>query len=191
MNNEKNTKNLSSPGIDQEKVLEKHDKPINNKKSNQTRSFLQDSFKKIGYAVLFLLIGALIVGLAFYLPTQTDLKTARAEVDRLQSIETEHIALVQEHETISARSGVYKTLSDTSMLHVALVNNDLDRIDQYIRYVEEDLKKLSVPNFPDLPSSLSNQFAKVITSTVSNRQKAINELQDFQNDLLLVVDNLE
>lgn len=191
MNNEKNTENLSGLGIDQEKVLEKHDKPTNNKKSSQTRSFLQDSFKKIGYALLFLLIGALIVGLAFYLPTQTDLKTARAEVDRLQSIETEHIALVQEHETISARSGVYKTLSDTSMLHVALVNNDSDRIDQYIRYVEEDLKKLSVPNFPDLPSSLSNQFAKVITSTVSNRQKAINELQDFQNDLLLVVDNLE
>jgi hypothetical protein len=191
MNTEKNNEKITDPKPDQEKALEKQDKSTKNNKSNRTKSFMQDSFKKIGYALLFLLIGALIIGLVLYLPTQTSLKTAQAEVDRLQPIETEYIALIQEHETVIASSGVYKTLSDTSMLHVALVNNDSDRIDQYIRYVEEDLKKLDIPNFPDLPSSLSNQFAKVITSTTSNRPKAINELQDFQNDLLLAVDNLE
>lgn len=184
MNNEINTEKKTDLKPEQEKAPKI-------KRAGQTKSFMRDSIKKIGYALLFLLIGALITGLALYLPTQIKLKTTRAEVDRLQPIETEYIALVQEHEIVSARSGVYKTLSDTSMLHVALGNNDSNRIDQYIRYVEEDLKNLTIPNFPDLPSSLTNQFAKVITSAGSNRPKAINELQDFQNDLLLVVDNLE
>ncbi|MDO9565555.1 MAG: hypothetical protein Q7J15_02275 [Candidatus Desulfaltia sp.] len=191
MDTEKNTEKLTGLGTNQEKTLEKQEIASKNNKSSQTKSFMQDSFKKIGYALLFLLIGALITVLVLYLPTQTGLKAAQAEVDRLQPIETEYLTLVEEHEIVRARSSVYKTLSDTSMLHVALVNNDPNRIDQYIRYVEEDLKNLTVPNFPDLPSSLTSQFAKVTTSAASNHPKAIEELQDFQNDLLLVTDNLE
>lgn len=189
MKTKNNTENSSEQGTAQAKVTENEKAPINNK-TTPTKSFLRNSFNKIGFALIFLLIGALFVGLALYLPAQTNLKSAQTELDRLQPIETEYIALVQEHEIVNARSGVYKALSDTSMLHLALSANDQNRIDQYSGYIEEDLKKLVVPNFPDLPASLSNQFAKVMTSSATNRPKAINELQDFQNDLLAVVDNL-
>jgi len=191
MNAEKNTEKLSELQPEQEKAAEKEEKILKNKKPSQTKAFMQDSLRKIGFALLFFLIGALLIGIALYLPTQTNLKTARAEVDRLQPIEADYLVLVEEHDIIQARSGVYKTLSDTSLLHAALVNNESYRIKQYIRYVEEDLNNLIIPNFPDLPSALINQFAEVTTAAASNHTKAIDKLQDFQSDLLLAIDNLE
>jgi hypothetical protein len=158
---------------------------------SRTKIFMQDSLRKIGFGLLFILIGALVVGIALYLPAQTKLKTAQAEVDRLQPIESDYLVLAENYAIIQARTELYKTLSDTSMLNVALVNNESNRINQYIRYIEEDLKNLTVPNFPDLSSSLIDQFAEVVSIAASNRTKAIDKLGDFQNDLLLVADNLE
>ena len=132
-----------------------------------------------------------MVGIALYLPTQTKLKTAQSEVARLQPIESDYLVLTENYAIIQARTDLYKTLSDTSMLNIALVNNEPNRINQYIRYVEEDLNNLSIPNFPDLSSSLIDQFSEVTSIATSNRTKAIDKLGDFQSDLLLVADNLE
>jgi len=174
-----------------EKVEKKEESKPKSKQPGRTKLFMQDSLRKIGFAVLFTLIGALLIGITLYLPAQTKFKTALTELDRLQPIEAEYQVLVEEQAINQARTGLYKTLSDTSMLHIVLVNNQPNRINQNVRYVEEDLKNLIIPNFPDLPSTLISQFAEVAIIAASNQLKAIEKLGDFQNDLLLAADNLD
>ncbi len=166
-------------------------KPVKDKKSGQKYPFLHTTIKKVGFALLFLLIGALVVGLFLYLPSASALKKAQTELDRLIPIETDYISLQEDYQTASTQADVYKILSNTSLLHIALVDNKTSRINQYIRYVEEDLNKLSILKFPDLPTELSDQFSKVKSHATNDRLKAINELQDFNNDLLLLIDNLK
>jgi len=188
MKTEESTKNLSTEGQNMNGVPKK---PVKDKKSTQKKSFFQTTIKKIGFALLFLLIGALIVVLPLYLPSVSALKKAQSEVERLLPIETEYFALQEDYQIVSTQADVYKILSNTNLLNVALVDNKTNRINQYIRYVEEDLTELSVPKFPDLPAELSAQFSKVKSQTANDRLKAIDELQDFYNDLLLLIDNLE
>ena len=186
-----NSENPSELQPEQETVESTEKLAPKNKVLNRTKSFMHDSLRKIGFSLLFLLIGALVVGIALYLPTQTKLKTAQTEVDRLKPIETEYLVLVENYTVFQARTDLYKTLSDTSMLSVALMNNQSNRINQYIRYVEEDLKNLAIPNYPDLSTSLIDQFFEVTSIVATNSTKAIDKLGDFQNDLLLAADNLE
>jgi hypothetical protein len=191
MNIENKTEIPTDPQAEQAIGENKAETSNKSKGPSRTRIFMQDSLRKIGFALFFFLIGALVVGIALYLPTQTKLKTAQSEVDRLQPIESDYLVLTENYAIIQARTDLYKTLSDTSMLNIALVNNEPNRINQYIRYVEEDLNNLSIPNFPDLSSSLIDQFSEVTSITTSNRTKAIDKLGDFQSDLLLAADNLE
>jgi hypothetical protein len=188
MKTEETTNNLSTEGLKKNDLSEK---PVKNEKSAQKNSFFQATIKKIGFALLFLLIGALIIGLSLYLPSASALKKAQTELDRLIPLETEYISLQEDYQTASTQAGVYKILSNTNLLHIALADNKTSRINQYIRYVEEELNKLSVPKFPDIPAELSAQFSKVKSYAANDRLKAIDELQDFYNDLLLLIDNLE
>ncbi len=188
MKTKETTNNLS---VEEPKKSLVSRKPGNDKKSGEKNPFLQATIKKIGFALLFLLIGALIIVLPLYLPSASALKKAQTEVDRLQPIETEYIALSEDYQTVSIQAGVYKILSNINLLHIALADNKTSRINQYIRYVEEDLNKLSVPKFPDIPNELAAQFSKVKTHAANDRLKAISDLQDFYNDLLLLIDNLE
>ena len=165
-------------------------KPVKDKKSGQKNQFFLTTIKKIGFAFLLLLIGALVVVLSLYLPSASALKNARSELDRLMPMEAEYTSLQEDYQTASTQAGVYKILSNTSLLHIALVDNNTSRINQFIRYIEEDLNKLSVPKFSDLPTDLSTQFSKVKSHVADDRLKAIDELQDFYNDLLLLIDNL-
>jgi len=166
-------------------------KPSSVKNNGEKKSFLQSTIKKIGFALLFLFIGALVIVLSLYLPTANALKTAQTELDRLIPLEAEHISLQDEYQTASTQAGVYKILSNTNLLHIALGENKSSRINQYIRYVEEDLNGLNVPKFPNLPAELSVQFSKVKSHAADDRLKAIDELRIFNNDLLLLIDNLE
>ena len=187
MKTEESTNNLSAEDLKKSDVSTK---PVKDKKSGQKNQFFLTTIKKIGFALLLLLIGALVVVLSLYLPSASALKKAQSELDRLIPIEAEYTSLQEDYQTASTQAGVYKILSNTSLLHIALVDNNTSRINQYIRYIEEDLNKLSVPKFPDLPTDLSAQFSKVKSHTADNRLKAIDELQDFYNDLLLLIDNL-
>ena len=188
MKNEETTNSLPAESSNKSDVSEKQAKK---KKSEQKNLFLQTTIKKVGFALLFLLIGALTVGLFLYLPSASALKKAQTELDRLLPMETEYIALQEDYQTASTQADVYKILSNTYLLHIALSDNKTSRINQYIRYMEEDLSKLSVPKFPDLSTELSDQFSKVKSYAMGDRLKAIDELQDFNNDLLLLIDNLE
>jgi hypothetical protein len=188
MKTEEITNNLSAEDLNKNEVS---GKPVKEKKPGQKNQFFQTTIKKTGFALLFLLIGALVVVLSLYLPSASALKKAQSELDRLMPIEVEYTSLQEDYQTASTQADVYKILSNTSLLHIALVDNKTSRINQYIRYVEEDLNKLSVPKFPDLPTDLSAQFSKVKSHAADDRLKAIDELQDFYNDLLLLIDNLE
>lgn len=187
MKTEETTNNLSSEDPNKSELS---GKPVKDKKSGQKNQFFQTTVKKIGFAFLFLLIGALAIVLPLYLPSASALKKAQTELDRLIPIETEYISLQENCQTTSTQAGVYKILSNTSLLYIALLDDNSSRINQYIRYVEEDLNNLGVPKFPDLPTELSSQFSKVKSHAVNDRLKAIDELQDFYNDLLLLIDNL-
>ena len=161
------------------------------KDTKKKKSLFNTTFRKIGFAFLFLFIGALLVSLALYLPARSSLLHAQTELERLQPIETEYISLQEEFDTINSRSKVYKILSNVNLLQVALLENETNRLNQFIGYVEDDLAKLELSDYPDLSVSLSNQFNKVSAKVVSDPAGAIEELQKFHNDLLVLIDNLE
>ena len=131
------------------------------------------------------------VGLTLYLPARSSLLKARAELDRLVPMEDEYTMLQKKFDTLSTQVHIYKMLSNINYLFVALTEKESNRIDQYIDYIEEDLSTLSIPAYPDLPTSLESQFKKVTAKAVSDPEKALDELQKFHNDLLLLIDNLE
>ncbi len=188
MNTEETSNNVSTESLNKKNESVK---PIKDKKSGQKNPFFQATIKKIGFALLFLLVGALIVVLSLYLPTVSTLKKAQTELNRLIPMETEYISLQEEYQITSIQADVYKILSNTTLLQIALADNNTSRINQTIRYVEEGLENLSIPEFSDHPAALSSQFSEVKSYAVSDRSKAIDELQDFHNDLLLLIDNLE
>ena len=161
------------------------------KKKSASAIFINNSLRSIGFSLLFFFLGALIVGLVLYLPTDSKLRAAEAELNRLYPIEEEFIQLTEDYGQVSAQRVVYKMLSNASLLQVALENDTSGRIKQYIRYIEEDLINLTLSDFPDIPASLTDQFSQVTEKVSSDRPGALRELQSFQNDLLLLMDNLE
>ena len=188
MKTEETTNNLSAEDLNKSDVSEK---PVKEKKPGQKNQFFQTTIKKIGFALLFLLIGALAIVLPLYLPSASALKKAQTELDRLTPIEAQYTLLQEDYQTVSTQADVYKILSNTTLLQIALADNNTNRINQTIRYVEEGLENLSIPEFSDHPAALSSQFSKVKSYADTDRSKAIDELQDFHNDLLLLIDNLE
>jgi hypothetical protein len=143
---------------------------------------------KIGVWLLFLLVGALVVTLALYLPTLTRLNRVQAEVERLAEIESQYNQLLPEYELAKAQSAVYKTISDASLLRTALFENDTTKTGQQMRYVEDDLAALNIPEYPEILQRLQSQFSKV--QSASTNAAALTELDEFYKDLLLLADNL-
>lgn len=180
-----NTNTQAKQSSEQKKQPQKPN-PSKTRKKNAFQSVL----KQVGLGLLFLVIGMLAILLALYLPNANQLKTAQAELDRLAPFETQYLDLQQSYSKTQAQALVYKVMSNASQLKVALIDNDSDRTSQYLGYIEEDLSQLEVSNFPDLPSSLLTQFEKVKSTISSDKLTAIDELQEFYNDLLLLADNL-
>jgi len=147
--------------------------------------------RKIGVWMLIFLFGALVVGLTLYLPVNSKLREAEAEIERLRPIENAYEDLMPEFEQVSNQRSIYKLLANSSQMHMAIINERDIQVNRYITYIEDDLSNLTLIEFPDLPNSLQEQFSLVTKEISGNRTDAIEELQKFQNDLLVLIDNLE
>lgn len=159
-------------------------------KTKKKPSGFQSMLKQIGLALLFLAIGALAIVLSVYLPTTRKLQTAQSELERLIPIETQYIELQSSYDKAQAQAMVYKLMSDTNRLQEALAEDNSERINQYLIYLEEDLGELVISDLPDVPTNLNAQFEKIKSKISSSPTTAADELQDFYNDLLLLADNL-
>jgi hypothetical protein len=188
---EENKSKSTSAGADaSQKPESKQQAPKTPAPKKKNKSAVQSVLKQIGLGLLFLVIGGIAVLLALYLPASKALKDAQVEVERLTPIESQYLDLQESHAKVQAQVLVYKIMSNASQLQVALIDNDSDRTSQYLGYIEEDLSQLEISDFPDLPTSLLTQFEKVKSNIGSDRLTAIDELQDFYQDLLLLTDNL-
>ena len=154
-------------------------------------SAFQSFATKVGLYVLFLALGALAVTLALYLPTAGKLTKAQAEVERLTAIEAQYTELQADYSKVKEQAGVYKTISDTSLLEVALTGKDTTKANQQLRYVEGDINALQITDFPEILQRLQSQFLKIKTNASGNQPKALEELGKFYTDLLLLADNLD
>lgn len=147
--------------------------------------------KKVGTWLIFLAGGALAVGLVLYLPARSDLNQARTEIERLEEIERQYNDILPRYELTQAQSIVYKTISDMILLREALSGEETTRVSQQLRYVEDDLNDLVIEEYPEILPRLQSQFNKIRSSSSADPDQALEELEDFFNDLLLLADNLE
>ena len=165
------------------------------KKEKTAKSGFSTLVEKVAYALLFLLLGALAVTLAVYLPAASKLKTAQAELERLVPVETQYYQLQEAYGQVETLGVLNKLMGNTALARQALESGDANRAGQYLSYIEEDLRGLEVPAFPDMPASLIAQFEKAkalaASSTAADRTRAIAELQNFYNDVLTLANNIQ
>jgi hypothetical protein len=154
-------------------------------------SKFQKIVNTITLILVCLVIGALAVLLGLYLPKLTDFNKAQAELARLTQVEADYTELQADYNKTKEQAGVYKTISDTSILEEALRANDLTKANQQLRYVEQDLNMLKIPEYPEILQRLQSQFQKIKSSSAGNSTKALDEVGEFYTDLLLLADNLE
>lgn len=166
-------------------------KPLAPKQEKTAPSKIASLMKNVGLWLIFLLIGALAVALPLYLPARANLNQAQAEIERLTEIEGQYNELLPKFDLAKAQSTVYKIISDTSLLRSALTEKDTTKANQQLRYVEDDLNKLAIAEYPEILQRLQSQFDKLKASTPSNNEKALTELDEFYKDLLQLADNLE
>jgi hypothetical protein len=181
--NEKDAETKSSSEVKDQTVNNKATKP-------KKKSAIQSVLMQVGWSLLFLVIGMLVILIALYFPTSSKLKSAQTELDRLVPMETEYLDLQKTYANAEAQVLVYKLMSNTSKLQEVLLKNDLNRTKQYLDYIEEDLNQLKLSEFPELPASFIAQFEKVKTSINSNSITAADDLEEFYNDMLRLADNL-
>lgn len=167
----------------------------NNKAVNDTEvkkeSQLSSIARKVGYALLFLIVGMLIVTLALYLPARSDLTDSQNELERLSNIESQYNELQNDYSSLLIREQVYKLIGDSALLESALLQEDRTRISQQVRYMEEDLSQLEIPDFPEVKERLESTFSEIQQASTSDMETTQEELQVLISDLLLLVDNLE
>jgi hypothetical protein len=155
------------------------------------KSGFQAMLKQIGLALLFLVIGMLVILLTLYLPASRELKSAQTELDRLVPIETQYVELQQSNANTVQQALVYKLMSEAVQLKSALDEGESNKTSQYLTYIEEDLSQLDLSVFPDLPTSLTAQFDKIKTSISTSPTSAGSEVDKFYNSLLTLSDNLQ
>jgi len=171
------------------KVDAKKEKPGVFKKMPVSK--FQKIVNSITLALVCLVIGALAVLLGLYLPKLTAFNKAEAELARLTQVEADYTELQAKYSKTEQQYGVYKTISDTNLLETALIALDSTKINQQLRYVEEDLTTLKITEFPEIMQRLQSQFAKVKTSAIGNPKAALEELGKFNTDLLQLAGNLK
>ncbi len=174
---------------EQATVLGKRDKPGGFKKIPVSK--FQKIVNTITLVLVCLVIGALAILLFLYLPKLTEFNKAEKELARLTEVEAKYTELQADYTKTKEQAGVYKTISDTSLLEVALRANDLTKANQQLRYVEQDLSTMQIAEFPEILQRLQSQFQKIKSSAAGNSTKALDELDEFYTDLLLLADNLD
>jgi len=155
------------------------------------KSGFQKTIQTIGIGLLLLLAGFITCTLVFYLPTVEELREAQSKIERLGDIETQLNNLQKDYDLVNKKISIYKTISDASLLDTALSRKDSTRISQQLRYIEEDLGNLMIPEFPEVTNRLQSQYKKIESQAVSDPETAWRELQTFLNDLLLLADNIK
>jgi hypothetical protein len=185
-------------GTEKPKTEETTQKPVEEIKPEKPAKFkkmpvskFQSLVNRVTLVLASLVIGALAILLALYLPALNKLNKAQVEVVRLANIETQYTELQANYSKVKEQAVVYKTISDTNLLESALTSNDTTKANQQLRYVEEDLKAMQIVNFPEILQRLQSQFLMVKSNTVGNPQKAMEELGKFYTDLLMLADNLK
>ena len=171
------------------KVEAKKEKPGGFKKMPVSK--FQKIVNTITLVLVCLVIGALAVLLGLYLPKLTAFNKAEAELVRLTQVEADYTELQAKYNKTEQQYGIYKTISDTNLLETALIELDSTKINQQLRYVEEDLNTLKITEFPEIMQRLQSQFAKVKTSAIGNPESALEELGKFNTDLLQLAGNLK
>ena len=154
-------------------------------------SKFQKLVNSITLALACLVIGALAILLFLYLPKLNEFNKAEKELVRLTEVEAKYTQLQVDYTKTKEQAGVYKTISDASLLEVALRANDPTKANQQLRYVEQDLAAMQIAEFPEILERLQSQFVKIKSSAAGNSTKALEELGKFYTDLLLLADNLE
>jgi len=154
-------------------------------------SKFQKIVNTITLILVCLVIGALAILLFLYLPKLTAFNKAEAELARLSQVEADYTELQAKYGKTEQQYGIYKTISDTNLLETALIALDSTKINQQLRYVEEDLNTLKITEFPEIMQRLQSQFAKVKTSAIGNPKSALEELSKFNTDLLQLAGNLK
>jgi hypothetical protein len=185
-------------GTDKPKIDETPQQPVEEIKPEKPAKFkkmpvskFQSLVNSVTLVLASLVIGALAILLALYLPALNKLNKAQVEAVRLANIETQYTELQANYSKVKEQAGVYKTISDTNLLEAALTSNDTTKANQQLRYVEEDLKAMQIVNFPEILQRLQSQFLMVKSNAVGNPQKAMEELGKFYTDLLMLADNLK
>lgn len=138
-----------------------------------------------------LVLGALIVIFALYLPRLGEFNKSKAELERLATVEAAYNTLQGDYARVSRQSAVYKTISDAGLLQGALETGENTKTNQQLRYVEEDLAKLELADFPEIQQRLQSQFLMVKANAAGNPQKALEELEKLNTDLLMLAANLK
>jgi hypothetical protein len=185
-------------GTDKPKTDETPQQPVEENKPEKPAKFkkmpvskFQSIVNTVTLVLASLVIGALVILLALYLPALNKLNKAQVEAVRLANIETQYTELQANYSKVKEQAGVYKTISDTNLLEAALTSSDTTKANQQLRYVEEDLKAMQIVNFPEILQRLQSQFLMVKSNAVGNPQKAMEELGKFYTDLLMLADNLK
>ena len=185
-------------GTDTPKPEEPVMKPVEEGRKEKPAGFkkmpiskFQKLVNSITLALVCLVIGALAILLFLYLPKLTEFNKAEKELVRLTEVEAKYTELQVDYTKTKELAGVYKTISDTSLLEVALRANDPTKASQQLRYVEQDLAAMQIAEFPEILERLQSQFVKIKSSAAGNSTKALEELGKFYTDLLLLADNLE
>jgi len=174
---------------DQAPVSDKKDKVTGFKKMPVSK--FQKIVNTITLVLVCLVVGALAILLFLYLPRLTAFNKAEEELARLTQVEADYTELQAKYSKTEQQYGVYKTISDTNLLETALIALDSTKINQQLRYVEEDLNTLKITEFPEIMQRLQSQFAKVKTSAIGNPELALKELGKFNTDLLQLAGNLK
>ncbi len=185
-------------GIDSPKPEEPVMQPVsegNLEKPAKFKKIPESKFRRIVNTITIILvsliIGAMVILLALYLPLLSRMNKAEKELTRLAEVETRYTEMQSNYDNAIEQAMVYKTISDISLLEAALTTSDTTKANQQLRYVEEDLKDMQITDFPEILQRLQSQFQKIKSSATGNPQQALEELNKFYTDLLLLADNLE
>jgi hypothetical protein len=161
------------------------------KRGKMKVSKFQSIVNTITLVLVCLVIGALGILVPLFLPLRSKLNNAEAELARLSTVEAQYNEQQTNYTKAKEQVSVYKTISDTSLLEAALTSNDTTKVNQQLRYVEEDLNGMQIPEYPEILARLQSQFLKIKNNASSSPSQALSDLGEFYKDLLLLADNLK
>jgi hypothetical protein len=160
-------------------------------------TFFQKALRQVLAAILFLAIGAGLIYFMVYQPASKELAIQKAEVTRLQDIESQYNALQTDYNTLNTKHAVAVTLvniyqiqNNVNIARMALMDGNDTRLSIALGYVEKDIETLDIGEFPE-KIDLTSRVNTIKGYLPDEPQKALQELESLFDDLLLLANNLE